>query len=357
MATSIQVTKWSWLTGVVNEMKRPNSFLKDLLFADHESVSTEDIEMSLLSKGRETAPFVRKNGEAIQVSGHSETFQMVSAPNIRIKRPFSPSNLLFNRRAGTGIHINRQSQGRAIRQHVGRDLRVMEDMVTNSEELLCALALQGTISYEVEDQEVFDITFNRAASTKITLASGRAWDNADPTLPRPLQDVHAVKRVMSDEVDLQPTDAICGLNAASAILELAESGNLPAFKKDSGVSAGTITFVSQFTDTGAIFLGEMGGVRFWEYSRTVGHNGSSTSMIRSDYVEFVSRSRASQRVLYYGAIPDVDAMQSFEPFVGERFAKSWVTKDPSQLIALLASRPLPVPRRPNATVSVQVTNV
>lgn len=357
MPSTSEMLSWTWLTAAINEMKSPNKFLKTLLFANQVTIPTEDIELSVLNKARETAPFVRKNGEAIMVAGHSEKFQNVTAPNIRIKRPFTPSDLLFTRRPGSAIMLQSGNMNTAIQRHINTDLQVMNDLITNSEEWLCAQALQGTISYEVEDQDVFTITYNRPAACNITLLAAQAWDNADLTLPRPLQNCMTVKRVMSDEVGLQPTDAICGLNASNAILNLAESGNLKAFKTDSGVAAGTITFVSQFNEDGAIFLGTMAGIRFWEYSRTVSHNGVSTSMIRPDYVEFVSTSRASERVLYYAAIPDMKALRSAKPFQGKRFTKSWMQEDPSALMALAASRPLPVLRRPGATVSMKVTNI
>ena len=352
---TITELKYSFLTPAINEMKSPNQFLKRLLFGNHVTLPTEDIELSVLTKARETAPFVRKNGEGIMVAGHGETFQTVTAPHIRIKRPFTPSELLYNRRPGTTIFTTGRQSRSALRQHVNRDLQVMADLITNSEEWLCAQALQGVIQYQVADQEVFTITFPRPAGNDITLTAARSWDNADPSLPRPLQDVHTVKRILSDEVGLQPTDAICGINAANALLNLAESGNLPAFKTDSGVATGTITFVEQFNEDGAIFLGTMGGVRFWEYSRTVLHVGVSTSLIRDDYVEFVSRSAGAQRVLYYGAIPDMRAINGTLAQT-ERFSKSWEEEDPSAQIALAASRPLPVPRRPGAMVSMKVTN-
>lgn len=353
--STISQLKWSSLTAAINEIRAPNQFLRRLLYGNVQTLSTEDIELSVLNRGRKTAPFVRKNGEAIMVAGHSETFQTVTCPNIRIKRPFTPSELLYNRRPGTTIFIEGGGQRAAIQDHINRDLQVMSDLVTNSIEWLVAQSLQGTIQYEVADQEVFTITFPRPSGNNIVLTAGRSWDNADPTLPRPLQDVHTVKRVLSDEVGLQPTDAICGINASNALLNLAESGNLPAFKTDSGVAAGTITFVSQFNDDGAIFLGTMGGVRFWEYSRTVAHNGSSVPLIRDDYIEFISNSSAAQRVLYYGAIPDMRAING-NLFQGPRFSKSWEVEDPSAMMALVASRPLPVPRRPGAMVSLKVTN-
>lgn len=359
MPPTITELKWSFLTGVVNEIRSPNQFLKRLLFSNHQTLPTEDIELSVLTGGRETAPFVRKNGEGIMVGGHGETFHTVTAPNIRIKRPFTPSNLLYNRRPGSAIFVNGGggvSQSAAIQQHITRDLQRLADYVTNAEEWLCAQTLTGLVEYAVADQEVFTITFPKPSTHTITLLSARAWDNADATLPRPLQDIHAIKELMADE-GLQPDIALCGQNAAYAILELAESGNLPAFKRDSGVSAGTITFVQQFNADGAIFLGEMAGVQFWQYSRTVTHNGVQTPMIRTDYVEFIHRGAAAERVLYYGAIPDMRAIAGGRLGQMERFSKSWEEEDPSAMMALLASRPLPVQRRMGASVSLKVTNI
>lgn len=357
MPQTSEMLTWTWLTPAINEIKSANKFLKTLLFSQQVTLPTETIELSKLTGARETAPFVRKNGEAIMVSGHGESFQNVTAPNIRIKRPFTPSDLLFNRRPGTAIMLSSGNNNSAIQNHILTDLQFMNDKIVNTEEWLCAQALQGTIQYEVEDEEVFTISYNRPSACNITLTSGRAWDNADPTAPRPLQDCHTVKRVMSDEVGLQPTDAICGLNAANALLNLAETGNLKALKSDSGVAAGTMSFVSQFNEDGVIFLGIMGSIRFWEYSRTVLHKGVATPMIRPDYVEFVSTSQMSGRVLYYAAIADMKSTQSARAIQTKRFSKSWIQEDPSALMALAASRPLPVLRRAGATVSMKVTNI
>ena len=38
----------------------------------------------------------------------------------------------------------------------------------------------------------------------------------------------------------------------------------------------------------------------------------------------------------------------------KRFSKSWEVEDPSARLLLIESNPMPVMRRPNATVSIQV---
>lgn len=352
---TIDQLKWASLTAAINEIKSPNQFLKRFLWSRHRPVNTEDIELSILDKGREIAPFVRKNGEGIMVAGHSETFQTVTAPNIRIKRPFTPSELLYNRRPGTVVFPTRGQQQSAIDAHIARDLQIMSDYITNAEEWLCAQALTGTIAYEIADEEVFTITFPRPAATQITLST--FWDDATPSNTRPLQDIHSAKRVLADEAGLGITDAICGTEAVDALMELVETGNIKMLGTDgASVRAGDFTFAEQFTDDGVIFLGTIAGVRFWEYSRQATHpDGTTADMIRPKYVEFVSRSPASERVLYYGAIPDMKTLRG-QRFVGERFSKSWEEEDPSAQMSLAHSRPLPVPRRAGAWVSMKVVS-
>lgn len=350
MAT-INELRWSSLTPAINEMKSPNQFLKRLLFGNHVTLSTEDIELSVLNKGREIAPFVRKNGEALLVDGHTETFQTVQAPNIRIKRPFTPSELLYNRRPGTVIFPTTGEQISAVQQHIARDMQVMADLITNSEEYLCALALRGTITYSVSPTEVFQVTYPKPPGNNVTLST--FWDDADPTLPDPEENFHTAKKLLSDEVGLGVTDAIMGEEAAQYFRFIVKrQGNLGQGPK---LDTGRITFSEQFDQDGVIFLGTFCGIRCWEYSRSVDVDGSATPLVRSKYVEFVAATPAAEFTLYYGAIPDMKALNG-RRFQGERFSKSWEQEDPSQMIALAHSRPLPVPRRPGAMVSMKVVS-
>jgi hypothetical protein len=358
MAT-IDELKWASLTAAVNEMQAPNKFLQRLLYDRHEPKETEDIELSTVLAGRDAAPFVRKNGEAILVSGTTRQFATISPPNIRIKQPFTASQYLFTRQPGTPIFLPPgKSQAGEVRLAIGRDLMHMENMITNSIEWLVALSLQGVISYSVEDQEVFQITIPRAAANDITLST--FWDDATPADTRPLANIHTVKRILSSipgSEGLAVTDAICGTEAAAALLELVEAGAVKMLGQAGlQVLAGQMTFVSKFDKDGVIFLGMLGGVRFWEYGRTTNLDGTAINMIRPKYVEFISADNvSSDRVMYYGAIADMTAFLSGK-FKGRRFAKSWMKEDPSVLLALVTSRPLPWPRKPNATVSMKVVS-
>lgn len=351
MAT-IDELKWSFLTPLVNEMKSPNQFLKRLLFGNTRTLPTETIEISVLNKARETAPFVRKNGEAVLVPGYTSVNQQVEAPNIRIKMPFTPSELLFNRRPGTVIFSpGADAQVTALQQHIARDMQVMADLITNSEELLCSMALQGVISYQSAPNEAFQVTYPRPAGNNVTLTT--FWDDANPELPEVEEDFTLAKRIVNDEVGLNVRHAIMGLEAAEQFRKLMRVVTTRNDKRR--LNDGNITFAEQFSEDGVIYMGRFCGVDCWEYGRTVSVDGVDTSLIRSKYVEFVTDSPAAEHVMYYGAIPDFRALDG-RLFQGERFSKSWDMEDPSQRYALVHSRPLPVTRRPGSIVSMKVVS-
>lgn len=351
--STINELKWASLTGSVNEMKSPAQFLHRMLFlSNQQTVSTEDIELSVLTKSRESAPFVRKNGEAVMVQGTGYTFQTVPAPNIRIKIPFTPSQLLFGRQPGTVIFPSAGEQVSSVQAHINRDLQAMADMVTNSQEYLAAMAIQGVISYEVDEEEVFQISYPKPAGNTVTLST--FWDDATPADVEFNLNLYTAKKIASDEVGLAVTDCVLGEEAAEALLSLVAGGHVKALDVQN-ISAGQASFVEQFTDDGAIYMGSLDGIRFWGYPRTISVNGTATNLVRPKYAEFICRSPAAQFVEYFGAIPDMAAFQG-GLFQSQRFAKSFMKDDPSELMALLHSRPLPMTRRPGATVSMKVVS-
>lgn len=350
-ASSKEVLAYYSQTALINEIKSPNQHLKSNVFKASQTFDTELLELSVVMGGRKIAPFVRKNGTGILMDGTTERFDNVEAPNIRIKRNFEPS-AKFQRRPGTVIFASKGQMDSGYAAYKRREWAYMADAITNAEEWLAAMALRSVVTYSVEDEETFTITFPRSASCNITLAIG--WDDADPNAPTIEADVHQVKTVMADEVGLAPTDAYCGINAAAAFrkLMLKQSDRLNKLY----VREGEIDLTQHFNRDGVIYLGTFHGVRFWQYNRKADLNGTNVPMIRDDYVEFVANTPEAEFVRYYGAIPEENGSEEIL-FVGERFAKSWTEKEPPVTIALAHSRPLCYCRRPGATVSMQVTNV
>ncbi len=348
MPSSLDVLSYQTLTTSINEIKSPNSFVKRLLFGNHVSLATETVEVGIFVGGRQIAPFVRKHGEALMVGGLGTKMVNIEAPNIRIKRPFTASQLYNQRSPGYGIFEDGGRIRSAMAQWIARDVQFMADQITNTEEYMCAMALRGAFSYEVEDQEVFTITYGRTGTHAVTLSV--FWDT-DPTLALPEEDFTTAKRLVSEDVGLNVTDVILGSEASTHFKRVMKKQGASLLDLRD-LNAGSVSFAAQFAEDGTMFIGTFGGVRVWEYARKVLVNGVSTDLIRPKYAEFVSATSGAENVLYYGAIPDMDAPGGL--FIGERFSKSWTNPDPSVRMHLAASRPLAVLRRPDSTVSMKV---
>jgi hypothetical protein len=351
MPNSADVLQWSTLTPAVNEMKSPNSFIKDVFFGREQAVETRNIELSFMDRGRQIAPFILRDGEAIMTAGRTESFRVIQPPHIRIKRPMTASDLMNKRRPGSVVFPGRSGIRSAIREYMANELSMLNDDVSNSEELLAAQALTGVISYSAPDESVFTITFPRSGDHNYALASADRW-TASTASPR--KDFLDAAELISDAVSLTATDVILGTEAADAFLADAhgELGTLLEYRR---LDTGMIDLTQQFAQSGALFLGTfVHGIRVWRYGRKVDVNGVSTDLIRPKYAEFVARTPAAEMLTYYGAIEDMKAIGAGNVLASKRFSKSWEVEDPSARMLLLESNPMPVMRRPNATVSIQV---
>ena len=349
---SADVLNWASLTPVVNEMKAPNSFLKNFIWGNDQTKPARNIELSFIRRGRKIAPFVERNGEAIMVDGANEEFRTISPAHIRIKKPMTPSDLLDRRRPGSVIHVNAGNIRSAMQEYIAREQRTIMDDIENSEEYLCSLALTGTITYEAADEASFTVTFPRDAAHDITLTGADLW-SASTSVPR--VDFLTAAQLVNDAVSLNVTDVIMGADAADAFLAHAEVTGAAGLLETRRLITGSIDLTNQFLQSGAMFLGEyVHGIRVWRYARQVGVGSSTVDLIRPKYVEFVARTPAAQFVTYYGAIEDMKAIGSGRVLQSKRFSKSWEIEDPSSRMLLVESNPLPVLRRPDASVSVKV---
>jgi len=351
MPNSADILSWSTLTPAVNEMKAPNAFLKNMLFSRDITVDTRNIELSFLNRGRQIAPFVERNGAAIMTEGRNESFRVITPPHIRVKRPMTPSELLEKRRPGSVIFPGAGGIQKAMREYMASELAMLADDITNSEEYLCAMALQGAVSYSVADQASFTITFPRDAAHSYALAGGDLWTAATASFRKDFLDA---AQLVNDAVSLNVTDVILGSEAADAFLADAP-GELSSLLDIRRMSTGTVDLTQQIAESGALFLGTyVHGIRVWRYGRQVDVNGVATDLIRPKYAEFVARTPAAQFVTYYGAIEDMKAIGAGKVLQSKRFSKSWEQEDPSARMLLVESNPMPVMRRPDASVSVQV---
>ena len=354
MAETRDVLSWASMTAMVNEVKTPHRFVRDLLFSANDPKPTEVIEIGVLIGDRVVAPFVKRGAQAIEVTPFQEKIYNVNTPNIRIKRHLEASEILFTRHVGHVIFADEGEILDAGAQVVARNSLRLVQMVDEAEEYLSCQALRGTISYSVDGEEAFSVTFPRSASHNITLVN--FWDGGSANVEL---DFRTAMNLVAQDVGLSVTDVILGAEATNAFLADAKVRDLLDNRR---ITAGGLDLTQPVQQNGAMYLGIFRGLRVWSYTRatqvpaTAGLGTlSSFDLIRSKYAEFVVADAAAENVMYYGAIADLEALQG-RAFVGRRFSKSWMQQDPSLMIQLLTSRPLPCTRRPDSMVSMKVVS-
>lgn len=352
MADTREVLGWASMTAMVNEVKPPHKFVRELLFSAEDVRPTEVLEVGILVGDRVVAPFVRRGAEAVEVTPFTEEIRNIRFPNIRIKRHLESGELIFNRRVGHVIFADESEVVDAAQEHVARNSLRLVQMVEEAEEYLCAQALRGTISYEVDGEEAFSVTFPRDNDHSVTLMS--FWDGMTPQV---LNDFRTAKKLINEATGLNATHVILGEEATDAFL--ADSG-VREILDNRRIEAGQLVLDQRFEQSGAEKLGRFGGLDVWSYTRATNvpaeqglGSTSSFDLIRSKYAEFVTADPQAENVMYYGAIDDLDALEG-RLIASKRFSKSWKQPDPSVMWQLLNSRPLPVMRRPNSTVSMKV---
>lgn len=352
---SSDLLSWESMTAAINEIKSPNSFVRNLLFSRDDPKETKTIELSYWRRGRMIAPFVKRGAAAIQIPGHTEEFVVVEPPHIRIKRPMEPTTLFNQRRPGTRIFVDADEQRRAIEDYMAREMLHLSNDIDESLELLCASVLTGSFTYTNDEDVSFTITVPRSPSHSYDLAATMHWDEASPMIPKDFLDA---MRLINTDVSLNPTHCILGKEAS---VQFMKNAGVQTLLKNNfgpgGIITGNLEFVRQMQESGAIFLGSpFHNIQVWEYGRQTNVNGVLTDLIRPKYAEFVTALPAAENVAYYGSIEDFDAFGEGGALARPRFSKSWVEKDPSVRIALAESNPLPVLRRPDSTVSVKVVS-
>lgn len=353
MVSTQELLRWTSLTAVVNELKTPSRFLKSLLFSAEETKATEILEIGILVGDRLVAPFVKRDAEAVEIQGFTEKIYNVEAPNIRIKIALSPKELLFERHVGHVIFAEAGDVMSAAEQHIARKSLRLVQTVDEAEEYLCAQAIRGSIAYSVDGEDAFTITYPRSSSHAITLSA--FWDQAGST---PEVDFRTALDLVSEDVGLNVTHVILGSEATDAFLA---NEQVQALLDNRRIEAGGMDLEAKLQN-GARRLGRFRGVEVWSYTRATtvpaepgGAAAASFDLIRAKYAEFVTADPAAENVMYYGAISDLDAMEQ-GMIQAKRFSKSWKQPDPSKMWQLLQSRPLPVMRRPDSTVSMKVVS-
>jgi hypothetical protein len=329
------------LTGVVNSLQVPPSFLVDTYFGTVQTEESEEIHFDVEDDVMSMAPFVSPVVEGQIVNELGYTTKTFKPAYVKPKTPVNPVRAL-KRAPGEPIAGNLSNAARMERIVAG-DLMMHRKMIDRRREWMAAQVLRtGSVTVSGEKYATQVVNFGRAGALTIVKSVGSKWGDAGIS---PLDDMQAWG-------DLMLTNS--GSTGRDVVME---TSAWTIFRKDAQVEkrldvlrvAGAPTLsLNAKLDYGGTYMGTIDGFNIYVYAGTYRDDaGAVQKMLPTGTVLMVG---ALDGVQAYGAIQDEDAGLQALPY----FSKSWTTPDPGRRFIMTQSAPLMVPSRPNASLCATV---
>lgn len=338
------------LSELVDLSKSPAAFLRNLLFrGPSRLMHAETLDVRTRVGDREVAPMVSPFGEAKFIKRLERTAAVIKFPRIALRWGLNAGQVQTIRSQDVPIYAD---QGQILSQW---DLEVAEhqeraaDMIANRIELMVSQLIVGTMSYSDSEGDAWQFVSPKPGAN--TFDAALDWDDADsdPTL-----DILAAKQLATDYANgVSPDVMVLSGTAMNAfVTNPAVQRYMSIPSGQNGLQVGKLSLANTFDQDGAIFLGNFEGLQCWGYPRQVSVDGTPTDLIRPDYVELLSTSRAAQNTMYFGPLHFVDVGR----LEMEVFSHSWMTPDRKNMCFEVETRPMPVFHKPGAHVSIHVLN-
>lgn len=319
---------------MLEQSKRPKSFLRDTFFATETPFDTEYVDIDITKGKRKMAPFVspRIGSKTVERTGYeTKTYKPVLvAPDT-----ITTAEDILKRAAGETIYGAGSPDTRAV-AILAKDMIELDDMITRREEWMAAQVL-FTGSVDMVGEGVNE-TISFGLTNINTLASGAQWDESTSN---PIGDLVLARKTIIQGSGVTPTMAILGSDAATAFTS---NSKVLAALDNRRTEMGMLA-PDPNRGNGLTYIGydASSGLEMWSYDEWyLDDNGVEQPMIPVDKV-LIGSPQARCEILY-GAIVDV----ARGTFAVSRVPKSWITEKPSARFLQMSSRPLPAMLQPDA---------
>lgn len=332
----------TYLTGLVDSMPRPSSFLLDTFFPLLQLSEAEEIAFDVRDGSRRVAPFVSP-----LVQG-----KIIEAQGFRTEK-FKPAYLKLK-----GVLDSERPLKRAMGETIGGprpmvsrlDLILMDllaehvDMINRRLELMASEILRtGRVTVTGEQYPTQVVDFGRHADHTVSLAAAAKWSvaNVDPA-----SDLAAWSLDMLKRAGQAPTAVVMDIEAWQAFIQ---HPTVSARLDVRNLNAGALTTGTPAT-VGASLMGTLDGRAIYVYADWYVDPADEVEKPILPSGTVLLGAPRLQGVRAFGAIRDHAAGFVAKPY----FPKSWTDEDPSVRYVLTQSAPLLIPSLPNASLSAKV---
>jgi hypothetical protein len=332
------------MTSAMEQLYAPKTWLRDTIFGSTEEHTSQYVDIDVEKGSRQVAAYVSPLHEGKKVDKGPYEARTFKAPYTKNKMVTTAQEFL-TRRPGQTIYAPAGTSGGRAQEQLGTDLRYLGEMIDRLEELQCSSAIQtGEITAEGEGIHAV-INFQFDADQLPVLSGTDAWN--DYTNSQPLRNMSDWFDLIDKKSGLVPANAILGREAMNDFIRNDEVKELLDNRR---ITLGQID-PSALKDIGVRYYGYLKdpGVDLWTYSAWYYDENMQKLKRYIDDDKVIMWGSGARATRHYGAIEDVDNFA-----ITQRFAKSWVTKDPSARWVMVQAAPLCVPHQSDAFLCATV---
>lgn len=332
------------LLAVVYIIGRAPGLFKELFFTKRKTHPTKKVEIELVRKGKKILPFVTDVEGGKLVDRSRRELRTVECPRLRPKDAFSAPDLLSQTAPGEVPYAdnpNFLTPEQRIEQKIVEQLTEFKDSVERTIEYMCSKV--GTVGKLVVIQEniSFEIDFGMPDENKVVLAGEDLWSDPGMTIFKVLGQIEDWATNLVGENSGLPADILMlGTNAWNKLFAIEGFLKLLDNRR---VDLGHLSPM-----VAKSYKGTIGGVDLYVNSdKYEAEDGNLVPMLDPDYV--VMGSSLCDASIEFGLPQELPS-----PGPMEFFAKSYVEEDPSQLMLVGESDPLPNPKNAGSFAYIKV---
>lgn len=321
-------------------------FLRNLICPQTITFEEEEVVLDVITSDKKLAPFVSSDVVSKARAQRGFVSETLKPPYIKEKDIIKPSK--YQKRL-PGEAINGQL---SPQERLNRDRLMMfnehDRRISRREEWMVARMIQdGSVVCEGVQHPSATVDYNMDAGNLITLTGGNNWSTllgATPTSEQPLDNIETWSALTNKTVNfiLMESTAYATFKKFGSVKDLADTRYLTA-SQQSNVIRGPSNHQE------VEYKGNIEGkFDIWVYNGSY-ENDSGTEVKFLDAGRVILGNYQTDGAMLYGAIMEVNNLVATP-----RYAKNWVTEEPSAENLLTQAAPVPVVPNINDFVSVNV---
>ena len=320
----------------VDRMPRVTTFIRDMVFKNKELSPTNKVDVDIRKGRAKVAPYVSEKigGKVVENSGYQTvTFE----PPLVAPTTITTAADLQNRQMGENLYSSRTPDERAAAKLVS-DLKVLDDMITRREEVMCAEAIfKGEVEVKGDGVD-YVIDFNH--TNREALSGANLWSE---NTSKKYADLKRWVRAIQDTGFVNPDIVIIAPDVTDALLADEEIKKLLDIRN---VNIGELR--PQNLPNGATYIGKLAGVgEIYEYAGSYYDDATEATkpIVPAGHLAVIATE--ADFGMGYAAIT-IAKDEDLVTYEAERVPDSWTEKRPARKILQLSSKPLPVPKEVNS---------